>query len=177
VRLHETELPGVHLVEWEPHADPRGTFARTFDARAFAEHGLEPHVEQCAVAVNVRAGTLRGLHWQEAPAAECKLVRCVRGAIWDVAVDLRPDAPTYRRWTAHELRAGEPVGLYLPTGVAHGYLTLADDTEVAYQLSAPYSSDLARGARYDDPAFGIEWPHIDGLAISERDLGFPPFRP
>lgn len=168
----ETEIAGVVVIDPEPAGDARGSFARTFCAQEFALHGLEPAVAQCSVSHNRHRGTVRGLHYQLAPHAECKLVRCPRGAIYDVAVDLRPKSPTYLGWTATELSPDNGRMLYVPEGVAHGFQTLRDDTEVAYQMSVEFHAESYRGARFDDPAFGIEWP-LPVSAISERDRGYP----
>lgn len=174
MKLIPTHLPDVFLLEPERHADERGFFARTFCAETFRAHGLDPRVAQCNVSFNARRGTLRGMHWQAAPHGETKLVRCTAGAIYDVAVDLRSDSPTYLRWTAAELTAENRRALVLPEGFAHGFLTLADDTEVFYQMSVPFAPEAARGARYDDPAFGIDWPEPVRL-IKDRDAAYPDF--
>jgi dTDP-4-dehydrorhamnose 3,5-epimerase len=179
VKLSDTRLPGAHVVELEPLGDERGWFARTFDAEAFAELGLDARVSQCNASFNARAGTLRGLHYQAAPHGEAKLVRCTRGAIFDVIVDLRADSPAYCRWFGIELRAGGAASLFVPAGVAHGFQTLADDSEVHYQMSYRYVPDAARGVRWDDPAFAIDWPAAPagGRVMSERDAGYADFRP
>ena len=170
------DLPGTFLVDLEPITDNRGHFARTFCHDEFREHGLDPMVAQCNVSWNHRKGTLRGMHYQSDPHGEAKLVRCTRGAIFDVLIDLRPESTAYCTWTAHELTADGPHMLFAPTGVAHGFLTLADATEVHYQMSAPYVQDAASGVRWDDPAFAIDWPAAIEV-ISERDAGYPDFRP
>jgi dTDP-4-dehydrorhamnose 3,5-epimerase len=174
VIFEETALPGAWRLLPERAADERGYFARTYCADDFAARGLEPAIAQCSVSYNHRRGTLRGLHFQEAPHAEVKLVRCTRGAVWDVIVDLRPGSPTYRRWAAAELTAGNGAALYIPKGCAHGLQTLADETEIFYQISVPYAPESARGYRYDDPAFAIDWPEPVAV-ISQRDLSWPPF--
>jgi dTDP-4-dehydrorhamnose 3,5-epimerase len=161
----------------ERRCDERGYFARTWCVNEFRTAGLDDRIAQCSVAVNERAGTLRGMHYQVPPFAEVKLVRCCRGAIYDVIVDLRPDSPTNAQWIALELRAGDGRMLYVPEGFAHGYQTLADDTEVAYQVSVPHAPDAARGFRWDDPLFGIEWPEVDARVISERDRCWPDYVP
>lgn len=173
----ETRLRGLFQIDLAPHEDARGYFARSFCSREFDSHGLNPRVVQCNVSYNRRRGTLRGMHYQAAPDAEAKLIRCVRGAIYDVAVDLRPDSPTCRQWTGIELRAepGRPARmLYIPEGFAHGFLTLDDDTEVFYQMSEFFAPDAARGFRWDDPAFAIEWPEPVRV-ISDRDRTYPDF--
>jgi dTDP-4-dehydrorhamnose 3,5-epimerase len=172
MRFLPTEIPGAFLIEPERFADERGWFARTWAAEELAERGLEPGVVQCSASFNPRRGTLRGLHFQLPPFAEVKIVRCTRGAIFDVAVDLRPDSPTFRCWIGAELTPENGRALYIPRGFAHGMLTLADATEVSYQISAPYSPVHARGVRYDDPAFGIAWPGRVAL-IAPRDRDYP----
>ena len=169
-----TAVDGVWLIGAEPVADERGSFARTFDAQAFAAQGLSPLLSQSSLSFNTRAGTLRGLHYQVQPHAEAKLVRCTRGAIYDVAVDLRHGSPSYRRWFAAELSADNRQALYIPEGCAHGFLTLCDGAEVSYHIAAPYVPESGRGVRWDDPAFGIAWPHVV-CCISERDRNYPDF--
>lgn len=178
MKLVETPIPGTWVVEPERLGDERGWFARTFDAEVFAAHGLEPAVVQASASFNAESGTLRGMHLQAPPHGEPKLVRCVRGAIFDVAVDLRPGSPTYCRWHGVELSAENVLGLYVPTGVAHGFQTLADDSEVLYQMGYRYVPEAAGGARWDDPAFGIRWPDAPGgRTISAKDLAYPDFKP
>lgn len=169
------DLSGAYRIRLEERGDARGHFARTYCAREFADHGLAPLTAQCNTSFNVRRGTLRGLHWQAESHAEDKLVRVTRGAVWDVLVDLRPDSATFRRWHGEELTENNGVSLYVPRGFAHGFVTLRDDSEVFYQMSAFYEGNAARGARYDDPAFGIHWPISTDLVVSERDLAHPPF--
>ena len=176
MRFTETSLPGAWIVEPERLEDERGFFARTFCRREFRDRGLEPDLVQCSVSYNRRSGTLRGMHYQAAPHAEGKLVRCTAGAAWDVILDLRPDSPSYLRHAALRLDADNRLGLYVPPGVAHGFLTLADDSELLYQMSVYFEPDAARGVRWDDPAFGIEWPGKP-TRISERDAGYPDFQP
>lgn len=175
MKFRETELPGVVLVESERHNDERGSFMRIWDMAELAAHGLEPLPQQWSLSSNRRAGTLRGMHYQEEPHQEAKLVRCVRGALYDVAIDLRPESPTYKRWFAVELRAGDPTAVYIPEGLAHGFQTLEDDTEVLYAISTPHEPSASRGVRWDDPAFGIEWPEAESRVISERDRTWPDF--
>jgi dTDP-4-dehydrorhamnose 3,5-epimerase len=175
VKLVDTPLPGVVLVEPEAVADERGFFARTFCARDFAVHGLVPHLEQCSVSFNQRAGTLRGMHYQAQPYAEAKLVRCTRGAIYDVALDLRRDSPAFRRWFAVELSADNRLALYVPPGCAHGFQSLCDNAEVSYAISAPYVPAAARGVRWDDPAFSIRWPPAAARIIAPRDAAYADF--
>jgi dTDP-4-dehydrorhamnose 3,5-epimerase len=168
----ETALPGVLLLTPERHEDERGYFANTWSRQEFAERGLVTELAQCSVSYNRRCGTLRGLHWQAAPHAEIKQVRCTRGALFDVAVDVRPTSPTFGRWVAAELTAENGQMLYLPMGFAHGYQTLADDTEVYYLLSASYHPQAARGVRWDDATLKIAWP-LPVTALSERDGRLP----
>ena len=173
----ETPLSGASLIELDPVRDERGWFARTFDAEEFRERGLDPDVVQCSTSFNERAGTLRGMHYQEEPHGEPKLVRCTRGAIYDVIVDLRPDSPTYCEWFGTELTAENMRMLYIPVGVAHGFQTLVESSEVHYQMGHEYVPEAARGVRWDDPAFGIQWPATERRLISERDSGYRDFRP
>lgn len=170
--FRETNLPGAFLIGPEPIEDERGSFARTWCRREFAAHGLCTDLAQCSISYNAREGTLRGMHYQVAPHAEAKLVRCTRGAIYDVILDLRPESPAYRRWVAAELTAANRLALFIPEGVAHGFQTLKDDCEVFYQISEFYEPACARGVRWDDPAFGIEWPPAGRRIISDRDLSF-----
>ena len=173
----ETALPGAWVVDPEPISDARGFFARTFDAAAFARHGLRTAFPECSVSFNARAGTLRGLHYQMAPHAEAKLVRCTAGAIYDVIVDLRPGSPTRGRWTAVDLTAENRRALYVPEGCAHGFQTLADASEVFYQISAPHVPGAARGVRWNDAAFGIAWPSAVDRVLSERDRTYADWAP
>jgi dTDP-4-dehydrorhamnose 3,5-epimerase len=172
VRFVPTSLTGVYVIEQERHMDERGFFARTWCADEFAEHGLEPNLAQCSVSFNPHRGTLRGLHYQAPPFAEAKLVRCSRGALFDVAVDLRPDSPTFRKWVGSELTEENGRALYVPRGFAHGFLTLADATEVAYQISRPHAPEAARGIRWDDPFHGVAWPERVRV-IGSRDRDYP----
>jgi dTDP-4-dehydrorhamnose 3,5-epimerase len=170
----ETEIDGAYLIEPERRVDERGFFARVFCEKELAERGLAVSISQANTGFSPRAGTLRGMHFQLAPHAEVKIARCLRGSAFDVAVDLRPGSPTYRRWTGHLLSAENGKLLYLPEGCAHGYLTLAPDTELLYFTSAPYAPSGARGVRYDDPAFAIAWP-AKVEVISKVDLSWPDF--
>jgi dTDP-4-dehydrorhamnose 3,5-epimerase len=168
----ETPLAGAFLIDLEPVADERGFFARSFCRREFTAHGLNPNLAQCNISLNRRRGTLRGMHWQAAPHQEAKLVRCTRGAIHDVIIDLRPGSPTVAQHISARLTAADRRMLYVPEGFAHGFLTLEDDTEVFYQMSEFYAPESARGLRYDDPAFAIRWP-IEILVVSDRDRSYP----
>lgn len=172
MQFQPTPIPGCFVVAPERHADARGHFARTWDGGAFAAHGLNPAIAQCSASFNERRGTLRGMHFQRAPHAEAKLVRCTRGAVFDVCLDLRPDSPTFHRWHGETLTADNGVALYVPEGCAHGFLTLDDATEVFYTITAPYVPAAAGGVRYDDPVFGIAWP-APVRVIHERDARYP----
>jgi dTDP-4-dehydrorhamnose 3,5-epimerase len=171
MEFRELTVPGVFVLDGEPSIDERGSFTRTFCADEFAAHGLQPGLAQCSVSVNDRRGTLRGMHLQLSPFEETKVVRCTRGAIFDVVVDLRAGSPTLGRWLGVELRARLGRSVYVPVGVAHGFLVLEDDTEVEYLISAPHAPEHARGIRWDDPAIGIEWPFVPAV-VSERDRTF-----
>jgi dTDP-4-dehydrorhamnose 3,5-epimerase len=172
----ETELRGAYVVDIEPREDERGFFARAWCANEFAERGLSTRVVQVNASFNRRQGTLRGMHYQAAPHAEVKLVRCTRGAIFDVVVDLRPESPTYKRWTGVELTADNRRAFYVPEGFAHGYQTLVPDTETFYQVSEFYAPGAERGVRWNDPAFGIEWPEPENAFVSEKDAAWPDFQ-
>ncbi|HZM00578.1 MAG TPA: dTDP-4-dehydrorhamnose 3,5-epimerase family protein [Planctomycetota bacterium] len=172
MRFVPLEIPGAFLVKRLPSRDERGSFARSFCAAEFAAHGLDPRVAQCSFSHNPRRGTLRGMHYQEAPHEEAKLVCCLRGGLHDVIVDLRPGSPALRRWVAVPLSADDDRSLYVPPGCAHGFLTLQDDTLVLYQMSTPYVPGVARGVRWDDPALGIDWPARPSL-VSKADSAYP----
>jgi len=172
--FRELSLPGAFVLEPERIEDERGFFARAFSREELAARGLDPTVVQCSLSFNRRRGTLRGMHYQAAPAEEAKLVRCVRGAIHDVIVDVRPASPTLGRHAAARLDADNRFALYVPPGFAHGFQTLEDDTELYYQMSAAYSPEHARGFRHDDPELGIAWP-LPVSVISERDRTLPRF--
>jgi dTDP-4-dehydrorhamnose 3,5-epimerase len=170
-------LAGAWRVLPEKREDARGHFARTFCAREFEARGLNPVLAQANLSFNAKRGTLRGLHWQAEPHGEDKLVRAVRGEVWDVLVDLRPGSPSYLKWHGESLSEENAVQLYIPRGFAHGFVTLRDDSEMLYLMSEFFAPESARGARHDDPAFGIAWPLKDALIVSERDLAFAPFAP
>jgi len=172
--FHELEIPGAFLLEPERVEDRRGFFARTYCRRELEARGLDPTVVQTNISVNRERGTVRGMHWQAKPHEEIKLVRCTRGAIFDVILDLRPGSPTYKRHLGVRLDENNRMALYVPAGVAHGFQSLEDDAEVFYQMSEFYHPESARGARWDDPAFDVEWP-LPISMISERDLSHPPF--
>ncbi len=170
----ETFLKGAYVIELDRREDERGFFARSFCEKEFAEHGLETRVAQCNVSFNRRKGTLRGMHYQVEPFAEAKLVRCTMGGIYDAIVDLRRGSPTFKKSFGVELTALNRRMLYIPRDFAHGFQTLADDSEVFYQMSQVYSAEHARGVRWNDPAFGINWP-ADERIINERDKNYPDF--
>jgi dTDP-4-dehydrorhamnose 3,5-epimerase len=169
----KTTIMGAYVVGIEPRGDERGFFARGFCRKEFEAHGLNPNIAQANIGVSRQRGTLRGLHYQVPPHAEAKLVRCTAGAVFDVIVDLRPASASYRKWLGVELAADTRTMLYVPEGCAHGYLTLADDTEIFYLVSQFYSAGAERGLRWNDPAFGIEWPLTQALVISDKDRRWP----
>jgi dTDP-4-dehydrorhamnose 3,5-epimerase len=169
-----TELEAAFILDVEPREDDRGFFARVFCVDELAAHGLATEFVQANAGVSTRAGTLRGMHFQRAPHAEAKLVRCTAGAVYDVAVDLRPGSPTRGRWVGVELTAANHRQLYVPEGFAHGYQTLADDTELVYATTHPYAPEAATGVRFDDPAFGIAWP-LPVTSISDADTSWPDY--
>jgi len=173
-----TEMPlaGAFVIDIERHEDERGFFARTFDAAEFERRGLVAPLAEFSTSYNARAGTLRGMHFQRPPHGEHKLIRCTRGAVFDVIVDVRADSPTFCAWHGLELTQDNGRLLYVPEGFAHGFQTLLDDTELHYQISAPFCPDAAAGVRWDDPTFGIQWPEAE-RTISERDLCWPNFHP
>jgi dTDP-4-dehydrorhamnose 3,5-epimerase len=172
MRFDATEIAGAFAVRLDWNVDARGAFARLFADDAFAAQGLADRFVQASLSVTRAAGTLRGLHFQRPPHAEVKLVRCVRGVIFDVIVDLRPESPSYLRWQGFELAQQGDLALYIPEGCAHGFQTLCDDCEVLYQMSARYAPNHADGVRYDDPALGVRWPRPISV-ISERDRAWP----
>ena len=173
--FHETKIPGALEICIEPIKDDRGFFARAWCARECEAHGLDSGLQQCNISFNTRKGTLRGMHYQVAPFAETKLVRCTRGAVYDVLLDLRPQSPTFKEWIAVTLTAESRNMVYVPKGCAHGFLTLQDETEVFYQMSEVYNAESARGVRWNDPAFGINWlGRVE--VISDRDRNYPDFK-
>lgn len=174
MRFATTGIPGVTIIEVERHDDDRGSFARIFCADEFAEQNLELPIRQAAISANRRRATLRGLHFIPEEQGEAKLVRCIRGRVFDVAVDVRPQSSTFGRHVAVELSANRQNALYLPRGVAHGFITLEDDSDILYQFSQPHRSGIERGVRWDDPDVGIDWP-IAPAVISERDRALPLF--
>jgi dTDP-4-dehydrorhamnose 3,5-epimerase len=170
------KLEGAFVVEPEPVSDERGVFARTWCRHEWERQGLSTELAQCSLSFSPKAGTVRGMHYQAPPYAEAKLVRCTRGRIYDVIVDLRPGSATFRQWTAVELHADDWRMVYVPEGCAHGFQTLTDGTEVFYQISTFHDPASERGVRWDDPAFGIAWPEAPARLISARDRAFPDFR-
>jgi dTDP-4-dehydrorhamnose 3,5-epimerase len=169
--VRATKLAGVMLIELESLRDERGVFTRTFDRETFIAHGIDPCVAQCSTSLNPRPGTLRGMHYQANPHGEGKLVRCARGRVFDVALDLRLESATHRQWLGIELSAGDGRSLFIPEGCAHGFQTLEPDSEIHYQMTVAHRPDAYRGVRWDDPAFAIGWPDPIGgeRIISERD--------
>jgi dTDP-4-dehydrorhamnose 3,5-epimerase len=174
MKFVETDISGVVVIELEKHEDERGWFARAWCREKFAAHDLPIDLVECNLSYNEKRGTLRGMHFQVAPYAEAKLVRCVSGSAHDVALDLRPESPSYRKSIGFELSADSGRSLFLPEGIAHGFQTLVDHSTLFYQMSSAYSPEAAAGVRWDDPAFGIEWPLADPI-VSERDQAFPDF--
>ena len=173
IAFKETKLKGAYVIEPETFEDHRGLFARSFSQEEFAQHGLRSQFVESGISFNHRKYTVRGMHWQEPPNAQAKLVRCTRGAIFDVMIDLRQDSPTYKQWFAQELTAQNRLMLYIPEGFAHGYQALEDDTEMFYLLSAAYAPGSERGVRWNDPAFAIQWPETERIILNERDRTFP----
>ena len=170
----ETALPGAFVIEPELIKDERGFFSRIWSEKEFAEHGLESRLVQCNASFNLTKGTLRGMHYQLPPYAQAKLVWCLRGSIYDVIIDLRRDSPTFRKWVAVDLSSSNRLMLYVPKGLAHGFQTLEDNTEVFYQISEVYAPESASGVRWNDPAFSITWP-ADPRTIIDRDQNYPDF--
>ena len=174
MKFHKTELKGAYIIELEKLEDNRGFFTRTWCHKEFEDEGLVSRVEQANIAFNAKTGTLRGMHYQVAPYEETKVIRCTRGALYDVIVDLRPGSSTYKRWIGVELTADNYKMLYVPANFGHGYITLKDNTEMIYFVSESYAPGAERGIRWDDPAFNITWPRSVGL-ISEKDANWPDF--
>ena len=176
MQLKRTAIEGLIEVEVTLREDERGAFARTYDEETFAAAGLPTHWPQCNTSFNRTRGTLRGMHFQAAPKEEPKLVRCTAGAVFDVAVDLRRDSPTYLKWAGFELSAAKRNALFIPAGLAHGFLTLEDGSELLYQMGVTYDAALQRGVRWDDPAFGIKWPFAPSV-IAPRDAEYATYTP
>lgn len=171
----ETELPGAYVIDLEPRQDERGFFARAWCATEFGDHGLSTKLVQANLSFNKRQGTVRGMHFQNPPHAEDKIVRCTRGAVYDVIIDLRSNSPTYKQWVGVELDADSRRAIYVPKGFAHGYQTLVPETETLYQVSEYYAPQSEGGVLWNDPAFGIEWPDPDNAFLSEKDKNWPAF--
>jgi dTDP-4-dehydrorhamnose 3,5-epimerase len=174
MKFTQTKIPGAYLIEIQPTTDERGFFARSFCADEFQQHGLNCNFAQCNVSFTSKQGAIRGMHYQVAPNTESKLVRCTRGAIYDVILDLRPESPTFKQWVAAELTADNHQMFYIPPGCAHGLQTLVDDTEVFYQMAGVYNAEATRGVRWNDPAFRIKMP-LAVSVINERDRNYPDF--
>jgi len=174
VKFIRTKLDGAFIIEPERFEDERGFFSRTWCAREFDDHGLNSRLVQCSVSFNYKRGTLRGMHYQTAPHEEAKLVRCTSGVFYDVILDLRRESSTFAQWVAVELSSENRLMIYIPEGFAHGFLTLADHTEVFYQMSEFFAPECARGVRWDDPVFAIEWPSAPAI-VSARDRSYPDF--
>ncbi|MGO9863393.1 MAG: dTDP-4-dehydrorhamnose 3,5-epimerase [Terriglobales bacterium] len=172
--FHDTKLPGVIEIHLDPAVDERGFFARSWCQKEFQDHGLNGKLVQCSVSLNFRKGTLRGIHYQGAPFAETKVVRCTSGAIYDVVLDLRPQSPTFKQWFSIVLTAENRHSVYIPEGCAHGFLTLTNESEVLYQMSEFYHPEAGRGVRWNDPSFQIIWPEKVEV-ISERDRTYLDF--
>ena len=173
MRFTQLKLAGAYLIEFEPHSDDRGYFARTFCTREFQDHGLDTAIAQCSTSFNRRRGTLRGMHYQTAPHEEIKVVRCTSGRVFDVIVDVRPHSPTFGRWHGVELSSDNHRLLYIPAGFAHGFQTLEDNSELFYQISTEYVASASQGVRWNDPTVSISWPITGDMTISERDAALP----
>ena len=171
----ETRLKGAFIIELEKIVDGRGFFSRAWCQKEFQAHGLNPNVVQCNLSFNTSKGTLRGMHYQIAPHEEAKIVRCIRGKVYDVIIDLRPKSPTYLRWAGFELSSENRKMLYVPESFSHGYLTLADNTELFYQVSHFYSPESESGIRWNDRTVNIKWPQTNGLIITDKDKNWPDF--
>jgi dTDP-4-dehydrorhamnose 3,5-epimerase len=174
MKFSETKLKGAFVVEIEKLTDDRGFFARSWCEKEFEAQGLTARVVQANVSYNLKKGTLRGMHYQIAPYQECKLIRCTRGAIYDVIIDLRTGSPTYKQWTGVELTADNYTMFFVPRDFAHGFQTLMDESEITYQVSQFYTPGSERGIRFDDPAFTIQWP-LEVSVISDKDRTWPDF--
>lgn len=177
MKFTETKLKGAYIIEPELITDERGFFARSWCQQEFEKRGLNPKLVQCNISFNHKKGTLRGMHYQAKPYEEAKLVRCTKGGIYDVIIDLRAESPTFKQWDAVELTAENYQMLYVPEGFAHGFQTLVDNSEVFYQISEFYHPESARGVRWDEPIFGIEWPDEERRVISDKDGIYPDFIP
>jgi len=172
----ETKLQGAFIVEPKKFEDERGFFAHSWSEREFTQRGLDPRLVECSISFNRQRGTLRGMHYQAAPHGQVKIVRCTMGSIYDVIIDLRTGSPTFKQWVGIELTSENRRMLYIPTDFAHGFQTLQDDTEVFYQMSAPYAPESGRGVRWNDSAFAIDWPQRADIIINARDGSYPDFQ-
>lgn len=177
MKFQETRLKGAYIIEMELIEDERGFFARSWCQKEFTDHGLNPNLVQCNISFNRKKSTLRGMHYQAKPHEEAKLVRCTMGAIYDVILDVRRDSSTFKQWVAVELSAENRKMLYIPEGIAHGFQTLVDNTEVFYQMSEFYDPLSANGIRWNDPVFNIDWPETSQKVISEKDRSYSDFLP
>jgi dTDP-4-dehydrorhamnose 3,5-epimerase len=176
IKFTETKLKGAFVIDPEKFEDERGFFARSFSQREFENHGINPRMAECNISFSKKRYTVRGMHFQSEPFAQAKLVRCTKGAIYDVIIDLRPESTTFKQWVGVELTAENRRMLYVPTQFAHGFQTLKDDTEVFYQISNVYAPQTEGGVRWNDPAFAIAWPTTNGITINERDRTYPDFK-
>lgn len=174
MNIQPTSLAGVYLIDITPHTDERGLFARTWDPAIAKQNGLQEKFDYTCISTNTKKYTLRGMHYQRDPHGEVKLVRCTKGSMFDVVIDLRPDSQTFKQWFGAELSSESHRAMYIPAGCAHGFLTLEDDTEVLYAIANPFVSDASTGVRWDDPALGIKWP-TKPVVISDRDAQYPDF--
>ena len=176
ITFTETKLEGAFIIDPQTFRDDRGFLARSFSQQEFEAHGLNPNMAECNISFSRKRYTVRGMHFQHAPFAQAKLVRCTKGAVYDVIIDLRPGSPTFKQWIGEGLSSENRRMLYVPEGFAHGFQTLEDDTEVFYQISQIYNPGSEGGVRWNDPAFGINWPAMDGITINERDQNYPDFK-
>jgi dTDP-4-dehydrorhamnose 3,5-epimerase len=176
ITFRETKLKGAFVIDPESFRDERGVFARSYSAIEFESHGLNARIAECNISFSINPYTIRGMHFQKLPAAQAKLVRCTKGAIYDVIIDLRPDSPTFKQWIGETLTEDNRLVLYVPEGFAHGFQTLKENTEVFYQVSHVYTPQSEGGVRWNDPAFGITWPANDGITINTRDQNYPDFK-
>ena len=172
----ETKLKGAFIVDPQKFEDERGFLSRSFSAKEFEGRGLNPRIAECNISFSKKRYTVRGMHFQHPPFAQAKLVRCTKGAVYDVIIDLRPDSPTFKQWVGEELTAENRRMLYVPEGFAHGFQTLEENTEVFYQITNFYNPDSEGGVRWNDPVFGIEWRATDGVTINARDQNYPDFK-
>jgi len=176
ITFRETKLKGAFVIEPQRFEDVRGFLARSFSLKEFESHGLDPHMAECNISFSKKQYTIRGMHFQKGEHAQAKLVRCTKGRVFDVIIDLRPDSPTFKQWIGETLTEENRLMLYVPKGFAHGFQTLEDNGEVFYQISNVYNPDHEGGVRWNDPAFGIDWPATDGITINARDQNFPDFQ-